>query len=471
MGCREERIPAVPDCDMALQGSGLRMLKGLEEAERGKGRKLRWRCLGQGYGQLCKSRAFAETAAAALRLHQAPTACGGGRRSSRENHNRGKGKVPNSLSPPHQKLPLRRAACRSGQLRSDDCQGAAGAAALNHALRNKAGKGHPGHPLPCVPLGHLLLQHWVPLVSIRMLLRFELQGAVTPATSLPCAVSALSTHPTARPALLPAQGTLAGAGSGTMVAPAYGATVGPARPHGGHATGASGGGCAARVPSHAPGCSTNQAFSQSRVEAGSCWVQGTFRPESTGTLLMGRGTGRISGDNQGPFGLWLSCLLEELAQLHSHPLPLSFPFPLPLLSPPTLHSVKGTGFILPMPFPLLGRAHGETHVLGLAGMEWQEGRGPQHLAGKPHAHADPCPQTSPPPSLQPCPLGVAGLVAPAHGSWHWVALLGLARLWHPCMGGDGSSLSTGSPPGTAGLDGRELGLCPWGWWHWEAEML
>lgn len=185
-----------------------------------------------------------------------------------------------------------------------------------------------------------------------------------------------------------------------MVAPAYGATVGPTRPRRGHATGASGGGCAARVPPHAPGCSTNQAFSQSRVEAGSRRdvapaAQGTSRAESTRTLLTDRGTGRVSGDNQGPFGLWLLCLLEELAQLRSRPLPL--------LPPPTLHSVKGTGLTLPMPCPLLGRAHGETHALGLAGMERQEGRGPQHLAGKPRAHADPCPQVSPPPSLRPCP--------------------------------------------------------------------
>ena len=50
-------------CDLALQGSRVRVLKGLEEAERGKG------CLGQGYRQLCKSRASAETAMTALGLH------------------------------------------------------------------------------------------------------------------------------------------------------------------------------------------------------------------------------------------------------------------------------------------------------------------------------------------------------------------------------------------------------------------
>lgn len=36
-GCTEEAIPAVPACDSALQGSGVRMLKELEAAEGGKG--------------------------------------------------------------------------------------------------------------------------------------------------------------------------------------------------------------------------------------------------------------------------------------------------------------------------------------------------------------------------------------------------------------------------------------------------
>lgn len=207
-----------------------------------------------------------------------------------------------------------------------------------------------------------------------------------------------------------------------MVAPAYGTSVSPTWHHGGHATDFSEGGCAACVPPHAPGCSTNQVFCQSRVEAGSHRdvapaVQNASRAESTGTLLTDRGTGGISGDNQGSFGLWPSCLLEELAQLRCHPLPL--------LPPPTLHSVKGTGLILPMPCPLLGRAHGETHALGLAGMEQQEGTGPQHLAGKPRTHADPCPQVSPPPSLRPCPPQWPGLwlrpMAAGIGSlcWGW----------------------------------------------------
>lgn len=64
---------------------------------------------------------------------------------------RSRGKVPESFSPPHQKLPLRGAACGSGRLSRADCRGAAGAAAPHP--RNEAGKGHPGHPLPRVPLG------------------------------------------------------------------------------------------------------------------------------------------------------------------------------------------------------------------------------------------------------------------------------------------------------------------------------
>lgn len=148
---------------------------------------------------------------------------------------------------------------------------------------------------------------------------------------------------------------------------------------------------------------------------------GVSSKQSRGSVLPGRGTGSAGHlqsrkhrdfadrgtdgqdqwDNQGAFGLWPSCLLEELTQLRS--------CPLPLLPPPTLHSVKGTGLILPVPCPLLGRAHGETRVLVLAGMEQQERRGPQHLVGKPCAHADPCPQVSPPPSLRPCPPQWPGL--------------------------------------------------------------
>lgn len=150
------------------------------------------------------------------------------------------------------------------------------------------------------------------------------------------------------------------------------------------------------------------------------------------------------------------CLPEELAQLHSrlHP----------LLPPPTLHSVKGTGLTLPMPGPLLGRPHGETLALGLAGMEWQEGRGPQHLVGEPHTHADPCPQVSPSLSLQPRPpqqpgswlqpmAASTGLLCrgqPSSGIRVWVTVSGPrapAPLWaQPVWLGR----SWGSAPGAGG---------------------
>jgi len=184
-----------------------------------------------------------------------------------------------------------------------------------------------------------------------------------------------------------------------MAAPALGATVGPARPRRGHAAG----GHTARLPPHAPGGSTTRVLPESGAEAGSC--RDTALPEQEGPGLHWQTKGRAgsAGTTRVPSG---SGHRVTLRSWHSSaPIPIPFPFS---LLPRQSRSAQGMGLIQPVPCPWPGRAHGETDALGLAGTERQEGRGPQHLAGRPHTPTNPCPQVSPPPSLRPRPLRPPG---------------------------------------------------------------
>lgn len=119
------------------------------------------------------------------------------------------------------------------------------------------------------------------------------------------------------------------------------------------------------------------------------------------------------------------------------------------------------GLILPI-------VPGETHALGLAGMEQQEGRELQHLAGKPCTRADPCPQVSPPLSLRLHPLQQPDL---------WLCLMagGSALLCWPLLSQPGSGIrvqaAMAGPRALASLQAQPVWLGrSWGWWHWGAEM-
>lgn len=153
-----------------------------------------------------------------------------------------------------------------------------------------------------------------------------------------------------------------------------------------------------------------------------------------------------------------------MPQLHSHPRPL--------LPPPTSHSVKGTGLILPTRCPL-GRAHGEeTLALGLAGVQWQEGRGPQQLVGKPRTHADPCPQVSPPPSLRPCSPQWLWPMAARTGLLCWGRPSSVIRVWQRWQLPEPWLPSGHGHSGWAGAGAAPLGLVALGSEdavrHWEA---
>lgn len=129
--------------------------------------------------------------------------------------------------------------------------------------------GAPG--APSAPQGHLFLQHQVPT---RVLLHSGLQGGAAPATSCAC----LQPQPLhAQPSRL--HRGFAGVGSGASCTCLRGQCWPHRTPQRG-VMGASGGGCAARVPPHVPATPQTRCFLKAEQRLG-LLEGGTTRAEPT----------------------------------------------------------------------------------------------------------------------------------------------------------------------------------------------